>query len=171
MSDPTSTLSILLTPLEIFYLMDSVQVGDIELGNEDNPARINPIARGLILKLADPYNNIVSFLSRDEIKNLGDAPSETISVTLPEAWLLKSKVQSGSTGMGGVIIGCQLNVKILEVLQKFEISGSLGLGLHTAREVVDPSFGKKDKRALKRFNRLEGRKGKDENPDGSTAAK
>ena len=102
-----------LTAVELVFLADSINNRDTVEGDEENPKSDRPIARHLLLKLASLYLQLVSPTGLS-------AEKATVYVTEHEAWLLRGKVNTASTGIDKSIIGPALLLKLYDLLLKFQ---------------------------------------------------
>lgn len=108
----TPTLPLELTGLETVFLCDSILNDDKALGLQDRDAYV-PLAREALLLLGSAYGELVQ---ADGVH----AGPVTLMVNEETAWLLRSKVKTGSIGLDGATnIGVPLLRKLYALLLRF----------------------------------------------------
>lgn len=147
MPDDKSTLPLTLTALEVIYLTDSIANSDVDQGDVDNRGGVQPLARPLLLKLGSAYCELVAPSGYDATATV------TLSVTEPEAWLLRGKVQTGTTGMDKSVIGVGLLRKLYGLLLAFNSEPVTEEFRVTSTEAAKDRFGEVEKRALEELER------------------
>ena len=143
--DDKKMLPITLDAVEIIYLTDSVGNFDLDQGDVDQPQRIQTLARPLLLKLGGAYLELVP-----ESGILDKNKTVVIYLTEREAWLLRGKIQTGTTGTDKSIIGLGLLRKLYGILLEF----NSGVDVDVVQN-DDVSFGDKHKNALNKLEKEE----------------
>lgn len=115
MPDDARALPLALQLREVVYLLDSISNADVDQGDEQEPQRIRPLARQVLLKLGDLLM---------ELMPVGIVPimaaEGTTRVTEREAWLLRGKITSGAMSADKQVIGLSLMQRLYALLLEFQ---------------------------------------------------
>lgn len=118
-----------LSGLEIVFLADTIQNGDVAQGLPDKDTYV-PLARETLLLIGSAYCEVVGF---DGIK----PGPVTLCITEEMAWLLRSKVHTGDLGMDN-----KTNVGVDLLLKLYTMLSSFHSGIDPTLEVVaEPDMG------------------------------
>lgn len=106
------TLPIAFTARQIIFLFDAVRVEDLDLGDPDNPGKIDPIGRGLLIKLGSAFLEMTTDVA------IEDKKACTLEFTEKECWLIKARVRSGDMS-ASVPVGIPILRRVMETLISF----------------------------------------------------
>jgi len=133
-------LALWLTGMEIVYLTDAIDNGDLAKGLDDKEAYI-PLARKALLLLGSAYREVVT---QNGIK---EGPIE-IRVEQEIAWLLRGKVKTADLAMDNSNVGMGLLLKLYDILIRF----NSGLDNLEVVEIDEPPVSEEIRKQLEDFN-------------------